>query len=371
MAYRLYLDDLKTPPLNKWPKSRYFFDESTPLKFILNGKEKNSFKIEEIDSLLCSFKNREEFIKELKSHNISYLTFEERTKEDLVLAYNVKGQVKEAKVIFDDKLLFEQAINLRANKKNAKKGTRVLTECSDRLLNYVYFIKSLALNKTTSNYILHPKNINYLTLEEKATLNSAFLNSFYINVNQGSIKNYKSYMKLGLQALLENYVSFKKQRDELSEKGISTLAIEQEIDNVNEKIILFFREDYRNLRRMIEWESKYKEILLSCLNKEELSDYDKEIIKVQLSKIDFAKAVRNSDNVTEDDFYFLTADEEYLYNEVIDTKKPSPEPFDNPRIAEFYEYGGIESVMEQVDLDEILKSPDDARRLGIIQKTKR
>lgn len=370
MAYRLYLDYLKKSSFNKLPKSKCFFETATPLKFILEGKEKNSFKIEEIDSLLCSFKNKEEFIEILKSHNISYLYPEERTKEDLVLAYNVKGETKEDKIIFNDRLLFEQAINLRIRKKLAKKGEKVLTEYSERLINYIRFIKSLALNKTTSDYILNPKSISHLTSEEKALLNFSFLNSFNIKVNQGSTKNYKSYIKLGLQTLLRKYAVDTKQRQESLEKGISALDIEKEIDNTNKNIILFFREDYRNLRRMIVWEENYKEVLLSCLNKEELSDYDKEIIKVQLSKIDLAKRVRNSDAVTEDEMFYLTLDEKYIYSDLLNTKQTNTKFFDDPRIAEFYADGGIENVMEQMDLDEILKSEDDAIKLGIIQKQK-
>jgi len=368
MAYRLYLDWLRNPPFNKWPKSKFFYNNSTPLKFVLDGKEKDSFKIEEIDSLLCSFKNREEFIKELKSHNISYLNPEERIKDNLVLAYNAKGQIIESDIIFNDKLLFEQAINLRNMKKNAKKGSKVLTEHSERLDNYICYIKSLAINKTTSDFILNPESISYLTLPEKAMLNSPFLNSFYIKIDNGSTKNYR---RLGLKDLLKNYVIYKNQEQYLSDNCASTLDIEKEIEEVDKKISLFFRQDYRNLRMMIEWESEYKEVLLSCLNKEELSDYEKEIIKVQLQKIDLAKRVRNRDNVTEEDICFLTMDEKYIYYEILDIDQDENKGFNNPKIEGFYAYGGIETVMEQIDLDEILNSPEDAIKLGIIQKAKK
>lgn len=370
MAYRLYLNDIKTiqnqDRLASFSKERrnrekYFYDDATPIKFSLSGQIKDNFKIEEIDSLICGYKSEEDFIKELKKHNISYLSAKEQNGSHLTLAYRQKGKTKECPIIYNDLLLLEQAISLRKQKGVVPGKQKILTENSDRLINYIQFIKSLALNKTTRHFILSPKKIEYLDLDDREKLATDILLDKSDDGNKPGSPKYQ-----GLRTLLENYVFMQEMYDDLYDKNLSTLDIEKELREANRRIYSFFREDYRNLRKMIEWESQYRQVLCSCLNKEGLSKKKKSIILLQIKRLDLVKKQRGCREFYVGDLFSI--DEEDEYDDHLPTSSFANN-FENERIASLFAHGGISEVMAQMDLDEILESKRDAMLLGVLPKS--
>lgn len=369
MAYRLYLSDIKTiqnqdylKKLSKEKRNRekYFYDDATPIQFSLSGKIKDHFKIEEIDSLLCGFKSERDFILELKKHNLSYLSEKEQNSLHLTLAYRQNGKTKECPIIYNDLLLLEQAISLRVQKRSVHHNEKILTEDSKRLDLYIQFIKSLAFNKTTRYFILNPKKIEYLDFDDREKLTTDIL----LDKSNEEDSNYIKYQ--GLRSLLESYVSMQEMYDDLYYKNLSTLDIEQELRNINRRIHSFFREDYRNLRKMIEWEGQYRQVLCSCLNKEELSQRRKNIILLQINRLDLIKKQRSCREFVLGDLF--SVDEEDEYDSNLSTSS-SIKGFENEKIASLFAYGGLSEVMEQMDLDDILRFNNDAMLLGIIPKS--
>ena len=64
---------------------------------------------------------------------------------------------------------------------------------------------------------------------------------------------------------------------------------------------------------------------------------------------------------------YIDEEEEY-YSEISLNEQSRPKRFQNQQIAELYKEGGIEAVMEGMDLDQILSYTDDAIELGIIKR---
>ena len=289
MAYRLYLSDIESIKKYDYLTSKStnirnidkYYNKVTPLKFCISNKIKDSFKIEEIDALLCSYKDKAKFLTELRKHNMSYLSEIEKLSSNLTLAYRHNKRIKEAPIIFDNLLLFEQAISLRNEKKNSNSKNKILTENSDRLNLYINFLKSLVSNKTTRYFILDSKMISYLTCEERAYLESDILDDVH------DINNNLS--KQGLRSLLYEYDRYYDLYIKNSAINISTLDIEKELNRVNKNINIFFRSDYRNLRKMFEWQERYKKVLLNHKNDENLDKKQQEIIKLQIEKINMIK----------------------------------------------------------------------------------
>ncbi len=371
MAYRLYLNDIKTiqnqDHLANFSKERrnrekYFYDDATPIKFSLSGKIKDHFKIEEIDSLICGYRSEEDFICELKRHNLSYLSTKEQAYSHLTLTYRQNGRTKECPLIYNDLLLLEQAISLRKQKGLVHNKQKVLTENSERLEFYIQFIKSLAFNKTTRYFILNPKKIEYLDFDDRDKLTTDIL--LDKPNEEGESRSSKYY---GLRTLLENYVSMQEMYDDLYYKNLSTLDIEKELREANRRIHSFFREDYRNLRKMIEWEDQYRQVLCSCLNKEELSKKRKSIILLQMKRLDLVKKQRGCREFYVGDLFSIDEEDEYESNLLSHSSQNMS--FENEKVASLFAQGGVSEVMEQMDLDELLQSKNDAILLGILPKS--
>lgn len=371
MAYRLYLNDIKTiqnqDHLANFSKERrncekYFYDDATPIKFSLSGKIKDHFKIEEIDSLICGYRSEEDFICELKRHNLSYLSTKEQAYSHLTLTYRQNGRTKECPLIYNDLLLLEQAISLRSQKKSVHNTQKVLTEDSERLGVYIQFIKSLAFNKTTRYFILDPKKIEYLDFNDRERLTTDILLD---KPNESCESRRTKYQ--GLRTLLKTYISMQELYDDLYQKNLSTLDIEKELREINCRIHSFFREDYRNLRKMIEWESQYRQVLYSCLTKKELSQKRKDIISLQMKRVNLVKWQRSCCKLSMGDLFSVDEEDEYESNLLSHSSQNMS--FENEKVASLFAQGGVSEVMEQMDLDELLQSKNDAILLGILPKS--
>lgn len=373
MAYRLYMNDIvtirnydnlqKMPP-EKRNREKYYYDIATPLRFILNSTVKDHFKIEEIDSLLCCYKNERNFIEELKKHHLSYLTEKERQNNHLTLAYRKDKTTKEATIIFDDLLLFEQATDLRKKKRMSRKGQKVCTDSTERLEDFIHYIKSLAMNPTTKDFLLNPKHLSYLTYDEKEYLDMDVIKgqTKYETDDFGNDK--KVIVKPGIRSLLKDYIRLKELYREESKYGQSSSYLENDLRETESEINLFFRTDYRNLREMIEWENRYVTTLKQVLQRGNISSERKEIIKLQIEKVQLEKECRNERRTREIIHY---DDEKDIFDALTDINS-NKQQFENERINELFQSGGIESVMENMDLDDILSNRNDAEQLGILPK---
>lgn len=364
MAYRLYLSDIKTiensdrlESISKDQRERekFFYPSVTPLKFFLSGKLKDHFKIEELDSLLCSYKNKHEFLSELKKHNLAYLSEQERNSEELTLSYRQGKTTKERTIIYDDLLLYEQAIITR-NRKTKQKATE--EGDPQRLTRYIQFIKSLALNKTTRPFILYPEKIKYLDFDSREKLSP----NIFFDYDTGN------NIIPGVRTLLTRYIVAKENYEENYNRHLSTLNEEKQLRIANEQLNRFFQNSYQNLRKMIEWEIDYKEVLTNCLTKKELTNARKEIIKLQLRRLDIAKKYRNqSDPLFNTNIYDIDEEEEYTAYSDLSSIEPV---FTNQEIADLYHIGGKQAVMENMDLDDIFRYEGDAVKLGLIYQDK-
>lgn len=265
-------------------------------------------------------------------------------------------------LIYNDLLLLEQAISLRRQKKSIHNTQKVLTEDSERLGVYIQFIKSLAFNKTTRYFILDPKKVEYLDFNDREKLITDILLD---KPNESCESRGTKYQ--GLRTLLKTYISMQELYDDLYQKNLSTLDIEKELREINCRIHSFFREDYRNLRKMIEWESQYRQVLYSCLNKKELSQKRKDIISLQMKRVNLVKWQRSCCKLSMGDLFSIDEEDEYESNLLSHSSQNMS--FENEKVASLFAQGGVSEVMEQMDLDELLQSKNDAILLGILPKS--
>ena len=90
------------------------------------------------------------------------------------------------------------------------------------------------------------------------------------------------------------------------------------------------------------------------------------IIKLQIKKLNLEKEYRNG-RISFCETLYIDEEDEY-YSEISLNEQSRPKRFQNQQIAELYKEGGIEAVMEGMDLDQILSYTDDAIELGIIKR---
>ncbi len=375
MAYYLYLASyndivryqhfLKMDEAKR-QREKSYYDICHPLKFKIKDQVKNSFKIEEIDSLTCCYKNEQDLIKKIKNKDISYLTRLEQNENHLTLVYKVDKRLEKSEIIYDDLLLFEQATNLRLKKNNSKPHQEILTDHTDRLNDFITYIISLAMNKTTKNFLLNPKNITYLTKEEQYSIDLPVLKGISkIAIDKEDGSNKEVVVKKGLRSLLEEYIRYATLYDNLYKSQENSLEVEKNLRQTEQNISLFFRKNYQNLRKMIEWENTYLHVLENALTKDNIDNKQRKIISLQIEKVKNEKAARNDRYERELIHY---EDEEDLYNTY--SSNNDPKYFENDQVKTLYEHGGMDEVMKYMDLDDILAT-NDAEKLGIVSPKKK
>lgn len=348
--YQLYLnsfDNIKRyeqyKNLNKKERTRLeqIFDKCTPLKFNCNGEIKDKFTLEEIYSLTALYEDEKSLIEDIKKHNTSYLGSEVKNNE-LTLVYKYKG-LKEQPIIYCDLLLHQESMRLRMQKQNK------IVPHSRIISQFVNYIKRMAINETTRDFLLDLNKIEYLSYYEKE----------YLDIDNLTGDKY-NHNKVGLKMLLQEYIINKRLYDDAIDKKISTNIIETELREINEELIKYFSTDYKHVVKMIIWENRYIEILKKQLKKDSISNERKEIIKQQIIKLEMEKNFRNGLNECEIPYYF---DEEESYKS--NQNNITSSDFENETIQMFYNCGGIEEVMNFMDLDDIVSYEDDAKKLGL------
>lgn len=347
--YQLYLNSFNNIRRNEQYRNlnnngiimEEIFGKCIPLKFNCNGKVKDRFTLEEIYSLTALYEDEKSLIEAIKKHNTSYLDSESKNKE-LTLVYRYNG-LREQPIIYCDLLLHQESMRVRMQKQN-----KTISH-SKIFYQFVNYIKGMALNETTRDFLLDLNKIEYLSYHEKEYLDIDSLTGDKYNKN-----------KVGLKTLLQEYIINKRLYDEAIEKKISTNIIEKELREIDKELQKYFSTDYRHIVKMITWENRYIEVLKKQLKKDNISNERKEIIKHQIIRAKMEKNYRNGLKECKDS-YFNSEERTYKPNQ----NNITSSGFENETIQMFFNYGGMEEVMNFMDLDDIVSYENDAKKLGL------
>lgn len=361
MNYKLWLDSYNNVVAFYCKEKRNFYSyckECYPLKFKSNNNLKDEFSIKEIDSLTCSFKNEEEFIKKLRNSGDRYIS--DSNEKHLLLTHVYHGYLKQDEIVYQDQLLKQYAINSRG-----KKELKMTSE----LNQFIEYIKSLALNDITSDYILDPTNIDNLSFEEKRELKDTLPQDIYKR-NNNYYNSEQQVVRFGLSNLLKQYKIIKESYYTMED----TIELDEELAHINKQISSYFIENYQNLRKVIIWENKYKNILINKIDKETSEAKRIELLS-QLEQIQIEQDYRNGINDRRNSIELISQEDAEIFIEQRENQKYKITEITNERMAELYNQGGLTAVMENMDIDEIYGNMEDAHAIGLfpkqLSKTKR
>lgn len=347
MAYQLWLDDYQDVlTYYRKKQGKYYLDckKCEPLQFNSKNKLKKFFSIKEIDSLTCSYQSEAAFLADLKKYGFSY--FQDDSKDHLFLTYeNKSGYIKQEEILYNNKLLRYYAI--------ASRNISTLAP-TNQLYEFIEYIKTLALNTTTSPYLLSPGKIADLSSDEKASLKKSL---------PQDISSKGHIIKLSLISYLKQYRDLSLQYKDLD----STLEVDCELDFINKKIYSCFTESYQNLRQMMIWEKKYQEILKKKMQ-DSTDDAKKVVLKSQLDQVQTQQNYRNGVEDKRSSSKVLSLEEAQASIMISDNAYNQYTTIQNEFMMELFKKGGIEAVMENMSVDDIYNNIEDAKRLGILPK---
>ena len=319
----------------------------------------NKFKIEELDALTSGYKSQESFIEELAKYGDKYI--KNSRFKSIVITHKRKGKVFNDDIIYNDLMIHNASKELIRKKNGSSSKDIILIDNSEVLLEFIDYIKQLALNDFAKKFIFDPYHFSG---NSKDIMTANYLISDDILDNNGKI------IKRGIRSLLSEYVfanCIYKQCLEMDEEINDSL---EDIERISTQINYHIRSDYRVLRNLVVWESKFLQVLNDLKensnNQKEKSSIIKLIEKIKIQK-EYRNGLISLDSL--EDFYRNNdeIDEECLYSSNISST------IENEELANMYKTGGIEEVMNFYDLDEIYgsqKNYQDAVKLGIIKEKK-
>lgn len=365
MAYKLYFgkfEDIvdyeksifyKKVPYDERLYHGIFFNDNTKQK----GKS-DSLAIEAIDSVTSSCKNCEELIAKIKSHNISYLSKYERNLNSLCLITNKKSIFTNVPIIYWDKLIYIKSIEKR-NKKS--KNDNLLLELDDILESFIEHFITMAKDEKMKDFIFNPSNIKYIGIDRIELNNNIFKDYNY--EKNGTVMSIK-----GLRSLLIDYINCEAELKRKIENNDNALEIERDFEKKKNGLYDFFR-NYKNLRTLVAWENTYYKTLIKHVNDEEINDETRSDV---IEQIMYLQDVKNERNDKPFNYDFSVIKDKYMYLINLGEKNQSNIiSFNNPVLQQIYESEGLDAIMEQVDLDEILNNEEDAEMLGVIPKKRK
>lgn len=333
-----------------------------PFAFNINGKKAvTKFKIEELDMLTSTYKNEQEFINDLLKYGDKYIKRE--SNNPVIITHSKNGKTYLDDVIYNDKLIALSASFLRREKSKKKSEKRILLKNSEKMLNFIEYIKGLALNPETRVYLLDPDSLGEdVSYKDKKHLKKLVKDDTktFLGLNNQNEPEYH-IVKRGIRTLLSEYIKYSSIYKEKKENEEALISIEKDLLDISEQINLYFRNDYRNLRNMVAWENKYLEVLEKQLEKNDTIDNRYKLLP-KIEEVNYQKKYRNDfiDKEMLNNFYdslnylVLNDTNNFIENEEIDT---------------LFKEGGIEAVMENIDIDIIYGSSfNDAKKLGIVKK---
>lgn len=332
-----------------------------PLAFNIDGRiGVENFKIEELDMLTSLYEDEQEFLSDLLKYGETYI--KETPTNSIIITYQRGNILSSSSVIYNDQLIYEKAKEIRRKKKETKE--RVLLEKDMLLSDFIDFVKRLARNKISRRYLLSPDSlgddVSYTDKKALKKLVKDDVRKFLGEVNGEA--QYKVLEK-GIKTLLTDYVRKYEIVEYNREKGISTLNVEKELEEVEKEIDLYFRKDYRNLRGMVAFENKYLEVLEKSIKRDDRIA-NRIVISPLIEEVRLQKEVRNGEQdrrVLEG--YYMSLDNPVILKE--------PEFIDSEVVRTLLKEGGIAAVMEHLDADQLYgKYLSDTERLGIVKQKK-
>lgn len=337
-------------------------------KFNIDDKQAAAkFRIEQLDFLTSLYKDEKAFIEELSKDKYQgfYIENKQNEKPITITISNKKSfRIKEIPVIYNDKFITKIASEIRIKKakrdkikkEQHKKGKSddIVLDSTSHLTEFVGYVKTLATNKVSRKYLINPREaLKEIPVEDRYTLNDPINGD--VELNNGTLKK-------GIRNILNEYIGYKIVYEERKSFGQSTLEIDENLNAINDELLMHFRRNYHNIREVVVWESAFKKILKkqlqdkNCQNKDELESC--------LNYVNFQKDYRN-DKIDKGEWEYYQY--EFLNGKVepINTQKES---VNNEKMLELYNEGGIAAIWEGMDADEIYKSENDAKNLGVIKK---
>ena len=316
----------------------------------------DKFKIEELDALTSQYKDNKSFIEALLKYDNKYIKNENHS--NIIITHKRKDNVYRDDIIYDDLMINKAAKELISKKKNKATGETVLISNDEVLLEFIEYIKGLVTNEYLRQFVLdsvskYENNTDLIMLERLIT--------------DDVISKDGNLIKKGLKSLLSDYAFFCNVYSQCLETGESTEDVQKDIDKLNNQINYQIRGDYRVLRNLVAWENRLLKFLTEL--REGCGSYLENVTLSKLiDEIKIQKQYRNG-NVelcTVETFY---RDREFMYEDV----SCSSQPIENKELSTMFQYGGIEEVMKNYDLDEIYGSTQnykDAVKLGIVKERK-
>lgn len=330
-----------------------------PLQFNINGKNGVSkFKIEELDMLTSSYLSEEKLLQELLKYNCNNIS----RHGHLMITYDRNGESKEIPVIYNDKLIYQKAKEIRVKKQKNDKDL-ILLEKDILLANFISFIKRLARDKNSRPYIIDQESLKDVPYKLRKELKKLVKDDVKKINGKISEKYNFEVLEKGIRSLLSEYVLLYDKIDYKINYNESTLELEKEKKIVEEMIDYYFKKDYRNLREMVAFENKYLEALeYEFLNN---NGNNKLVVSTLIQEVRMQKAFRNG--------YLEQEDLNNLYDSLyIPVFIQSKEFIENDIVRELFNEGGIPAIMEQLSADEIYgKYLKDSKKLGIVKQKSR
>lgn len=327
--------------------------------FNIDGRRNvESFRIEQLDFLTSLYKNEKDFIDELCKYQGYYIDDPQNNKPITIATLNKKNlKIKNVPVIYNDKFINEITSEIRSKKlnRNKEKG-KVILDNTEHLIDFVEYVKTLALNEISRKYLVNPRT----SLVDEIPIEDRYILKDFIS---GDKKLKNGMIKRGLRSILTEYVGYKSFYDKMVNNGYLTLELDANLKTINNDLLMHFRSSYLNIREVIVWEDNLKRILekqmqdKSCQNRDEIENC--------LNYINFQRSYRN-DIIDKNEFEYYQY--EFLYDKIepliLNRKR---EPIKNEKMLQLFNEGGIAAVWEGMDADEVYRNESDAVRLGIIR----
>lgn len=324
------------------------------LIFDIGRKSKSGvYKIEELDYFTAQYKNEEDFYNTLVEHK--YINKETSTTKSITISHLNRDKLIHDEAIYDDKMVVKTAIDFIAKKRKAipnKEKRVILIDNSEEVLEFIEYIKDLALDKVSRKYLLGPYPL--FTDMEEVSLKKMIPQEVH-DIN-GTLKT------KGLTGLLRDYIDCFRIYHKSLEDNDGVLEASSDLDNINSKIDKFIRGNYRVFRNLIVWESRYEKILKKEL---ELSTdlTTRNTLSVLLEEVRLQKAYRNKRISIETLEAFYEEKKDRLeYIPVEDTR------INNEELERLYQEGGIENIMTNVDTNTLYSRKSNIKDIEVLAK---
>lgn len=333
-----------------------------PFAFNINGRiGVTKFKIEELDSLTSFFQNEQDFLAELLDYGDTYI--KTSPKNHIIITYHKENIISSSPVIYNDRLIYFKSSEIRRKKKTTKE--KVLLEKDVLLRDFIDFMKRLARNKVSRRYLLSPDTLgDDVSYSDKKALKKLVKDD--VRKYLGEVNGEARYQMIekGIRSLLKDYARSHELLEYQRKMGLSTLHVQQELEQVETEIELYFRRDYRNLRMMVAFENQYLEVLEKSIKHDD-SSVNRVLLSPLITEVLLQKEVRNGvlDRRALEEYYMS------LENPIVPEE---PDFIKYEEVRELLKEGGISAVMEQLDADQLYGIYlSDAERLGITKQKKR